>query len=105
MNTNNKKVESEKLEIGLKVAGRVIALLIPPEMEPYFRKAASLINQRVDSFSKDHSGGEMDVLDFVITVAVEGMVESQKNQDKYKLLQQSLDKRLNDLDNRLALNE
>jgi cell division protein ZapA (FtsZ GTPase activity inhibitor) len=104
MNTNKKKVESEKLEIGLKVAGRVIALLIQPEMEPYFRKAASLINQRVDSFSKNHSGGEMDVWDFVITVAVEGMVESQKNQDKYKLLQQSLDKRLNELDSRLALN-
>ncbi len=101
---NRKKVESVRIEIGFKVAGRVITLLIHPEMEPYFRNAAHLINQRIDSFSKDHSGGEMDVWDFVITVAVEGMVESQKNQDKYKLLQQSLEDRLNDLENRLALN-
>lgn len=96
--------ESEKLEIGLKVMSRVITLRIQPEMEPYFRKAANLVNQRINSFTKDHSGGEMDSWDFLITVAIEGMVESQKNQDKYKLLQQSLDKRLNDLDNRLTLN-
>ncbi len=104
MNANNKMVESEKLEIGMKVAGRVNMLKIQPEMEPYYRKAASLINQRIDLFSKNHSGGEMDIWDFVIITAIEGMVESQKNQDKYKLLQQSLDTRLNDLDNRLALN-
>ncbi|WP_435355624.1 cell division protein ZapA [Emticicia sp. SJ17W-69] len=96
--------ESEKLEIGLKVMSRVITLRIQPEMEPYFRKAATLVNQRINSFTKNHSGGEMDSWDFLITVAIEGMVESQKNQDKYRLLQQSLDKRLNDLDNRLTLN-
>lgn len=96
--------ESEKLEIGLKVMSRVITLRIQPEMEPYFRKAASLVNQRINSFTRDHSGGEMDSWDFLITVAIEGMVESQKNQDKYKLLQQSLNNRLNDLDNRLTLN-
>ena len=99
-----KMVDSKKLEIGLKVMSRVVTLRIQPEMEPYFRNAAHLINQRIDSFSKDHSGGEMDVWDFVITVAVEGMVESQKNQDKYKLLQQSLEDRLNDFENRLTLN-
>lgn len=99
-----KMVESKKLEIGLKVMSRVVTLRIQPEMEPYFRKAAQFINQRIDSFTKDHSGGEMDSWDFLITVAIEGMVESQKNQDKYKLLQQSLDKRLNELDNRIALN-
>ena len=104
MNANRKKVESVRIEIGFKVAGRVITLLISPEMEPYFRKAANLINQRIDSFSKVHSGGKMDVWDFLITVAVEGMVESQKNQDKYKLLQQSLEDRLNDFENRLTLN-
>lgn len=96
--------ESEKLEIGLKVMSRVITLRIQPEMEPYFRKAATLVNQRINSFTKNHSGGEMDSWDFLITVAIEGMVESQKNQDKYRLLQQSLDKRLSDLDNRLTLN-
>jgi cell division protein ZapA (FtsZ GTPase activity inhibitor) len=97
-------VESEKLEIGLKVMSRVITLRIQPEMEPYFRKASHFINQRIDSFTKNHSGGEMDSWDFLITVAIEGLVESQKNQDKYKLLQQSLEKRLDDFDNRLTHN-
>ncbi len=96
--------EAEKIEIGLKIMNRVITLLIQPEVEPYFRKAGSLINQRINKFTQDHSGGEMDNVDFLITVAVEGMVESQKNQDKYKLLQQSLEERLNDLDNRISLN-
>jgi cell division protein ZapA (FtsZ GTPase activity inhibitor) len=96
--------ESEKLEIGLKVMSRVVTLRIQPEMEPYFRKASQFINQRIASFTKNHSGGEMDSWDFLITVAIEGLVESQKNQDKYKLLQQSLEKRLDDLDNRLTLN-
>jgi hypothetical protein len=99
-----KIVESEKLEIGLKVMSRVITLKIQPEMEPYFRNAAQFINQRIDLFTKDHSGGEMDSWDFLITVAIEGLVASQKNEDKYKILQQSLDQRLNDLDNRIALN-
>jgi hypothetical protein len=36
-------------------------------------------------------------------VAIEGMVESQKNQDKYKLLQHSLKQRLDDIDQRLTL--
>jgi cell division protein ZapA (FtsZ GTPase activity inhibitor) len=96
--------ESEKLEIGLKVMSRVVTLRIQPEMEPYFRKASQFINQRIDSFTKNHSGGEMDSWDYLITVAIEGLVESQKNQDKYKLLQQSLEKRLDELDNRLTLN-
>lgn len=97
-------VKSEKIEIGLKVMNHVVTLMIQPEVEPYFRKAANLVNQRLDLFTKSHKGGEMDSTDFLITIAIEGMVESQKNQDKYRLLQQSLDKRLNDLNNRLALN-
>ncbi len=96
-------VVNEKIEIGLKVLSRVVTLKVQPEMEPYFRKAASLINRRLDSFSKSHSGGEMDSLDFLITVAIEGMVESQKNQDKYNLLQQSLKTRLDDIEQRLTL--
>ena len=97
-------VKSEKLEIGLKVMNHVVTLMVQPEMEPYFRKAANIVNQRLDLFTKSHKGGEMDSTDFLITVAVEGMVESQKNQDKYKLLQHSLEQKLNELDNRLSLN-
>ncbi|CAH0995474.1 hypothetical protein EMA8858_01597 [Emticicia aquatica] len=96
-------VELEKIEIGLKVLSRVVTLKIQPEMEPYFRKAALLVNHRLDSFTKRHSGGEMDSWDFLITIAIEGMVESQKNQDKYKLLQQSLKTRLDEIDQRLSL--
>lgn len=97
-------VENNKIEIGLKVLSRVVTLMVQPEMEPYFRKAASLVNHRLDSFTKSHSGGEMDSWDFLITVAIEGMVESQKNQDKYKLLQQSLNTRLDDIEHRLSQN-
>ncbi|AFK04953.1 hypothetical protein Emtol_3827 [Emticicia oligotrophica DSM 17448] len=95
--------ESEKIEIALKVSSRVITLMIHPEMEPYFRKAANLVNRRIDTFTKNFSGGEMDTWDFLITVAIEGMVESQKNQDKYKLLQQSLNSRLDDIEQRFTL--
>lgn len=98
-----KMAEAEKIEIGLKVSNRVITLKVNPEMEPYFRKAAIVINRRLDTFSKSHSGGEMDSMDFYLTVAIEGMVESQKNQDKYKLLQHSLKQRLDDIDQRLTL--
>ncbi len=96
--------ESKKIEIGLKVLSRVITLMIQPEMEPYFRKAALLVNHRLDTFTKSYSGGEMDSWDFLITIAIEGMVESQKNQDKYQLLQQSIKTRLDDIDQRLSLN-
>ena len=53
---------------------------------------------------KKNEEGDMDFLDFLIIVAIEGVVENQKNQDKYLLLQQDLDKRLEDLSNRLTLN-
>ncbi|GGD58667.1 hypothetical protein GCM10011514_23360 [Emticicia aquatilis] len=95
--------ESDKIEIGLKVLSRVVTLKVQPEMEPYFRKAAHLVNRRLDTFTKNYSGGEMDSWDFLITIAIEGMVESQKNQDKYKLLQQSLKTRLEDIEQRLSL--
>jgi len=88
----------------LKVLQRVVTLKIQPELEPYFRNAATFVNQRLDFYTRNTSGGEMDFIDFLIIVAIEGIVEKQKNQDKYHLLQKALDTRLEDLNNRLALN-
>ncbi|RFS13809.1 cell division protein ZapA [Emticicia sp. C21] len=96
--------DSEKIEINLRVLQRVVTLKIQPELEPYFRNAATFVNQRLNFYMKKNEEGDMDFLDFLIIVAIEGVVENQKNQDKYLLLQQDLDKRLEDLSNRLTLN-
>lgn len=96
--------DTEKIEINLRVLQRVVTLKIQPELEPYFRNAATFVNQRLNFYMKKNEEGEMDFLDFLIIVAIEGVVENQKNQDKYLLLQQDLDKRLEDLSNRLTLN-
>ncbi|GAB3511141.1 cell division protein ZapA [Emticicia fontis] len=96
--------DSEKIEINLRVLQRVVTLKIQPELEPYFRNAATFVNQRLNFYMKKNGEGDMDFLDFLIIVAIEGVVENQKNQDKYLLLQQDLDKRLEDLSNRLTLN-
>ena len=96
--------DSEKIEINLRVLQRVVTLKVQPELEPYFRNAATFVNQRLNFYMKKNEEGDMDILDFLIIVAIEGVVENQKNQDKYLLLQQDLDKRLEDLSNRLTLN-
>ena len=96
--------DSEKIEINLRVLQRVVTLKVQPELEPYFRNAATFVNQRLNFYMKKNEEGDMDFLDFLIIVAIEGVVENQKNQDKYLLLQQDLDKRLEDLSNRLTLN-
>ncbi|RYU95810.1 cell division protein ZapA [Emticicia agri] len=96
--------DSEKIEINLRVLQRVVTLKIQPELEPYFRNAGNFVNQRLNFYMKKNEEGDMDFLDFLIIVAIEGVVENQKNQDKYLLLQQDLDKRLEDLSNRLTLN-
>lgn len=96
--------DGEKIEINLRVLQRVVTLKIQPELEPYFRKAALFVNQRLNFYMKKNEEGDMDFLDFLIIVAIEGVVENQKNQDKYHLLQQDLDKRLEDLSKRLTLN-
>lgn len=96
--------DNEKIEINLRVLQRVVTLKIQPELEPYFRKAAAFVNQRLNFYMKNNKDVVMDFLDFLIIVAIEGIVENQKNQDKYNLLQKDLDKRLEDLSNRLTLN-
>jgi cell division protein ZapA (FtsZ GTPase activity inhibitor) len=96
--------DSEKIEINLRVLQRVVTLKIQPELEPYFRNAATFVNQRLNFYMKKNEEGDMDFLDFLIIVAIEGVVENQKSQDKYLLLQEDLDKRLEDLSNRLTLN-
>jgi len=96
--------DNEKIEINLRVLQRVVTLKIQPELEPYFRNAAAFVNQRLNFYMKNNKDVVMDFLDFLIIVAIEGIVENQKNQDKYNLLQQDLDKRLEDLSNRLTLN-
>ncbi len=96
-------VKDNKIEIGLKVSGRVVTLNIQPEMEPYFRDAGSLINQRLDYFSKTYPAGDLSLLDYLIIIALEGLVESQKSQDKYLVLQQTLNSRLDNLEQRISL--
>ncbi len=96
-------IKDEKIEIGLKISGRVVTLNIQPEMEPYFREAGSLINHRLDYFSKRYPAGEMNILDYLIIIALEGLVESQKSQDKYIVLQQTLNTKLDNLEQRISL--
>lgn len=94
--------KSEKIEIHLKVQQQIVSLKIQPELEPYFRKAAAFVNQRLTLYMTKES--DMDIKELLIIVAIEGLVESQKFEDKYTLLQQDLNKRLEDLSNRLTLN-
>ncbi|PLK43001.1 cell division protein ZapA [Emticicia sp. TH156] len=96
--------DNEKIEINLTVLRRVVTLKVQPELEPYFRKANALVNQRLSFYINNNKDAMMDFLDFLIIIAIEGIVENQKNQDKYLLLQEDLDKRLEELSNRLSLN-
>ncbi|WP_259014808.1 cell division protein ZapA [Emticicia fluvialis] len=96
--------DNEKIEINLTVLRRVVTLKVQPELEPYFRKANDLVNQRLSFYINNNKDAMMDFLDFLIIIAIEGIVENQKNQDKYLLLQEDLDKRLEELSNRLSLN-
>ncbi|UTA69856.1 cell division protein ZapA [Emticicia sp. 21SJ11W-3] len=96
--------DNEKIEINLTVLRRVVTLKVQPELEPYFREANALVNQRLSFYINNNKDAVMDFLDFLIIIAIEGIVENQKNQDKYLLLQEELDKRLEELSNRLSLN-
>jgi len=93
---------SEKIEIHLKVHQKVVSLKVQPEFEPYFRKAASFVNQRLTLYMTQNN--DLDLKELLIIVAIEGLVDSQKFEDKYLMLQQDLNKRLDDLNNRLTLN-
>ncbi len=75
-----------------------------PELEPYFRTAAEIINQRLEEFGRSELDGEKDLEYFAYMVAIEGMTKAQVFNDKYELLQQEFDKLLSNLQNRFSPN-
>ncbi len=77
---------------------------VKPELEPYFRKASELINQRLEEFGRSQLDGEKDLEYFAYMVAIEGMMKAQVFHDKYELLQQEFGKLLDDIQNRFSPN-
>lgn len=73
---------NDEFKIQLKVAGKVYPLRCKRSEERYFRRAASIINEKILSYSSAFAGAQLELNDLLVMVALEGFSDLMKNRDE-----------------------
>ncbi len=88
---------SEKIKANLTVNGEQLPFVIDEYLEPYYRNAAKLINERMSEL-QNRFGTQANSEKLLAVIAVESVVDALQADDNYQLLRKRVNEQLDSLE-------